>query len=369
MRILNTILFFLILHSTFYAQLAATLTIENQYALGSDFYFDLYITRSSNASQGDIYLGNADFTIRFNLANFLEPTLSKEGTSPGFCNLKPTNSNASNDLITRINYFENVSTSMAGDEIRINLNGPTPSDQVTFDGRVAKINGSSSTHRLGRFKISGIADPTGTAGLTWVMSNEATTVYTLDHLTFESNILQNLNAIDPVDAALPMDLISFEVSHIESQKSKLIWVTASEQNNEGFSIQRKTAKQDWSEIGFMSGAGTTTIKNYYEFIDHSPFYGINYYRLVQLDYDGTENYSQIESVNITKTDRAQLYPNPMRNYLFFDSDKGSRFSIFDGQGREKMHGTLSDSPINVSRLSSGIHFLIVNGRSFKFLKW
>ena len=138
------------------AQLELTLSIENQYAEGSNFYFDIYFKRSSNSANGDIYLGNADLIIQFNESNFTSPTLTKY---QGSCDLSPTNSNSTNDLITSINYFDNTSTSINGQYLIININGPTPSDQPTFDSRVAKIDHATHVHRLATFVLSGISNP------------------------------------------------------------------------------------------------------------------------------------------------------------------------------------------------------------------
>ncbi|NND33943.1 MAG: hypothetical protein HKN76_15245 [Saprospiraceae bacterium] len=150
-----------------WAQKVAFLTIENQMPVGTDYYFDIYLTRSSDIILGDIYLGHADFIIAFNQALFNNPTLTKVNPSPGNCTFQPTVSDANNDLITRANYFDNSVPMIMDDLLVINLNGPSPGDQITFNTRVAKIDDAVSMHRLGTFKISGLVDPNSDPDLKW----------------------------------------------------------------------------------------------------------------------------------------------------------------------------------------------------------
>ena len=77
----------------------------------------------------------------------------------------------------------------------------------------------------------------------------------------------------------------------------LNWITATELNNSGFDIERTSSltssQQSWQKIGFVSGNGTSTEVHYYSFIDPNPFVGKSYYRLKQIDFDGSSEYSSI----------------------------------------------------------------------------
>jgi hypothetical protein len=150
------------------AQVEAFLSIENQSISGSNVTFEIFLTCTSGSPYDKLHLGNADFVIAFNNSMFTNPTLTKIGPSPGSCNFKPANStNHIDTTITQINYFDNCATMISGNILVINLNGPTPDDQNSFNGRVAVISGSSSTHRLGRFNISGIINPSEDPDLKW----------------------------------------------------------------------------------------------------------------------------------------------------------------------------------------------------------
>ena len=352
------------------AQVDVALTIENQYADGTDFYFDIYLTRMPS-SQGDIYLGNSDFVLSFNHNNFTNPTFSKVGSGPGFCTFIPTTSSPSNDDFVRRTYFNGSATTISSNILRVNLAGPSPGDIDAFNTGVAKIDGQSHSHRLGRFVISGISNPSGTAGLAWITSGSLSTkVFSLSPIApFNSSSVNTLDAQNPTDALLPVELMDFQVTIVDENKSKLSWQTASELNNEGFSIQRSSLDEEWIEIGFLPGHGASTRLQTYHFYDEKPLGGINYYRLGQIDFDGTIHYSPIRSIAFTKQKKLLVYPNPVKQFLYVDGTLKSRYRISDSHGITQKSDTLTKKSIDVSNLTPGIYFLVIDSATIKFLKW
>ncbi len=115
----------------------------------------------------------------------------------------------------------------------------------------------------------------------------------------------------------PVELLSFSTS-VKSNNVALYWSTASEMNNRMFEIQRAAGNAgqdnlDWKTIGSVEGKGTTTEKSDYSYTDESPVNGISYYRLKQIDFDGTFKILNAEMVEFTQVkDYAleQNYPNP-----------------------------------------------------------
>jgi len=110
---------------------------------------------------------------------------------------------------------------------------------------------------------------------------------------------------------VPVELTSFTVK-TSGDGRILSWSTSSETNNKGFDIERSLDKKYWSKIGFVAGSGTSTEINNYRYADNSTN-GKIYYRLKQIDYDGTFTYSSIvESDGPAVTDYSleQNYPNP-----------------------------------------------------------
>jgi photosystem II stability/assembly factor-like uncharacterized protein len=113
---------------------------------------------------------------------------------------------------------------------------------------------------------------------------------------------------------IPVELISFTAEVIEDGV-KLKWVTATETNNSGFEIIRFAPNDnEWETIGFVPGFGTTTEPKSYSFVDENTTTGTYKYRLRQIDYGGTFNYSKEIEVKVDFMPKEfvlyQNYPNP-----------------------------------------------------------
>lgn len=98
---------------------------------------------------------------------------------------------------------------------------------------------------------------------------------------------------------LPVTLVMFNARAMENA-AFLTWRTTSETNNAGFYIERSTDGKHWDEIGFVAGVSGSSQERNYEFSDKTPFSGLNYYRLRQVDLDGTFAYSRTRSVNVNE---------------------------------------------------------------------
>jgi N-acetylneuraminic acid mutarotase len=112
---------------------------------------------------------------------------------------------------------------------------------------------------------------------------------------------------------IPVELTSFVASTSEG-KVVLNWTTATETNNHGFQVERNTGN-GFEALGFINGAGTTTEVRSYSFSDNSPVVGRSIYRLKQVDFDGSYEYSNEIVVNLDNTkptsfSMEQNYPNP-----------------------------------------------------------
>jgi len=121
-------------------------------------------------------------------------------------------------------------------------------------------------------------------------------------------------------AALPIHLLYFTAKP-QSNRVRLDWATASETNNDYFTVERSQDGENFSELFKKPGAGISTTNLYYFGYDNKPFDGISYYRLKQTDYDGKYEYSNIESVNFNylatnKESDFKIYPNPAVNHKF-----------------------------------------------------
>jgi len=114
-------------------------------------------------------------------------------------------------------------------------------------------------------------------------------------------------------AMIPVELSSFTAAANENSVT-LNWSTATETNNSGFSIERKTPLDErWKEVGFVPGFGTTTERMNYSFNDENLNMGSYSYRLKQIDFDGKTEYSDDIIVEVSSPENyvlLQNYPNP-----------------------------------------------------------
>jgi len=113
--------------------------------------------------------------------------------------------------------------------------------------------------------------------------------------------------------ALPVELILFEAKK-NSQIVNLRWSTASENNNDYFTVERSSDMFQFDKVAMVKGAGTSTMQSNYITTDPFPLEGISYYRLKQTDYDGKFTYSQIISIEFTYGNNGMevvAYPNPV----------------------------------------------------------
>lgn len=114
------------------------------------------------------------------------------------------------------------------------------------------------------------------------------------------------------DPDLPVELLSFTAS-VSGNSVNLIWKTATELNNKGFEIERKLDNANWVNVGFVPGKGTTSEPSIYKFTDKLERQIKALYRLKQINFDGSYEYSNIIEVDLStpiKFDLAQNYPNP-----------------------------------------------------------
>lgn len=134
---------------------------------------------------------------------------------------------------------------------------------------------------------------------------------------------------------LPIELISFTAEN-EYNKILLKWSTASEKNNNYFSIEKSYNGIDFFKIGEISGAGYSNIITHYTFIDETPIYGLNYYRLKQTDFDGQFSYSETEVVPYLNENLSiSCYPVPFKNEIYLNGTEENGIAIFyDMRGEE-----------------------------------
>ena len=159
---------------------------------------------------------------------------------------------------------------------------------------------------------------------------------------------------------LPVELISFTAEN-DQDNVLLKWTTASEKNNNYFSIEKSVNGVDFYKIGEIQGGGySNSILNYY-FVDEHPVSGLNYYRLKQIDFDEQYSYSRVEVINYLEENLSLIcYPNPFNNELnIFGTKEMGSVILFDLNGRELMRNQTGNGAtlLNTSEISGGTYLL------------
>ncbi|HSP88139.1 MAG TPA: T9SS type A sorting domain-containing protein, partial [Ignavibacteriaceae bacterium] len=189
------------------------------------------------------------------------------------------------------------------------------------------------------------------------------------------------------DEIVPVELTNFS-ARINEGSVELNWETSTETNNLGFIIERKMINQneDWREIGFAEGKGTVTEINKYSFIDNPTLNGIYHYRLKQVDFDGTFEYSKEVEVNINVINDFALmqnYPNPFNptTIISYQLAFGTHVSlkIYDVLGNEIAtlvnekreageHEVEFQSSVDSWQLANGVYFYKLQTEDYSSVK-
>jgi photosystem II stability/assembly factor-like uncharacterized protein len=172
------------------------------------------------------------------------------------------------------------------------------------------------TSQIGWYTIGSQIYSSTNGGSSWTLQNSNTNNLLYDIFFLDNNhgwaVGANGTILHTNNGGIPVELISFTAEFFKS-KIELIWSTATETNNSGFEILRSTKENNWNKIGFVPGHGTTTETQHYSFTDNDVSPGKYQYKLKQIDYDGTFEYSQIVEVEIPFVNEfslSQNYPNP-----------------------------------------------------------
>ncbi len=165
----------------------------------------------------------------------------------------------------------------------------------------------------------------------------------------------DLGAYEYQDGTLPIDLLSFD-GNANTQGNLLKWNTANEQNFNGFEIERAVSDQSFSKIGYLPGKGAGS----YQFLDKYAAEGINYYRLKQIDKDGSFTYSKTIAVDFSlNPGELLIYPIPAINEFNVANGKGT-MNIINNSGQVLKTVTIAEdvnTSVDISNLTSGFYTL------------
>jgi len=240
--------------------------------------------------------------------------------------------------------------------LSMEINGPTPCTQHDY------LTNSGTTTLGGTLQLTFGFVPLAGQSFTLLFSTSIAGSFSTINVTPNNITVSQSGATITVTGVLPVELVEFSAQKID-QSVLLNWQTASETDNRGFEVQRSADGARWQEIGFVNGYGTTTTPQHYTLLDKEPLGSINYYRLRQIDFDGTANLSNIVAVKGSdKHSELKLNPNPAAAIVEIkgvDLTSEPLLKIIDATGRPLLEQRLNSSTLDVSALPPGIYHLVL----------
>jgi hypothetical protein len=170
---------------------------------------------------------------------------------------------------------------------------------------------------------------------------------------------------------LPVILSSFDARELKNNQVELDWATASESNSDHFEVEHSNDGQDWTAIGKADAAGNSATTQQYSFVDETPYTGVTYYRLKQVDRDGNATISKTLTVHIdaAPVTTIHIYPNPAASYLVVEGATQA-ITIFSTAGQRMLVRVVPDgevkTTVDLSTLPKGAYFVKTGDRCALF---
>jgi hypothetical protein len=194
-------------------------------------------------------------------------------------------------------------------------------------------------------------------------------VYHVDVAVSDSYGAEDIQSMDvTITSPLPIELLIFEANYTD-QRVKITWSTASENNNAYFEIEKSSDLKNWTTLCRITGAGTSSMVNEYQYYDYEMNTANCYYRLVQYDFDGNmTSYSAIhvstavQSIEVTTTPY-ELVLNNTGDYT-----ENLYFQLINLQGQRVMQGKIDETStiIGIDHLEKGVYILSVESNNQHF---
>lgn len=165
-------------------------------------------------------------------------------------------------------------------------------------------------------------------------------------------------------ASLPLDLLRFEVTKVE-QTAHITWEVANEQAGDVYCLERSHNGITFEKVACFEATQNKSLAQY-QYIDETPLFGYNYYRIHQVDYAGVSDYSPTKVVEFDKASQVKVYPNPATTVLQLELPTAGvdyTIRVVDALGRVLINTTRSGlnnrQQLDVSNLAAGTYILQV----------
>ncbi|HET6246019.1 MAG: hypothetical protein H0V01_09935 [Bacteroidetes bacterium] len=290
--------------------------------------------RVNNIASASVTQGNTTSYVEGNLRRWINVTGSYDfpvgHATKGYqrANINFTLATTINNLLASFAPYGTVPAALNSSECGVTYNSPALDNgrwtinaynssltQITGTGNyTATLYNLNYTNAIGAGGWTVMKDPGTGWGLNGTCSPSPVTAVVRTGMGGFSNF-----GTAQASSPLPITLISFEGKN-SGKMNKLYWITASEQNNDFFTVEHSSDGENFEDIVRVKGAGNSSNTKKYEAIDENPFNGITYYRLKQTDFNSDFTYSQIIALHnhFDEINVFNVRPNPTQNELYFD---------------------------------------------------
>ncbi len=209
----------------------------------------------------------------------------------------------------------------------------------------------------------------------WAGSGDMQVGVGIDGTGFNNTFMDNLIIGNVIDSPLPIELLNFNAENYSETTVNVTWQTASEIDNDYFTVERSANGQHWQSIGQVNGAGNSSVLLSYNLFDQNPLNGVSYYRLKQTDFNGDFTYSDPESVYRNQQDATApvIFPNPAKNVFTISAENVDRFEIYTISG-QRVTNSVSINPlegtaaqVDVSALAAGTYIVRSDAQSVRLI--
>ncbi len=240
------------------------------------------------------------------------------------------------------------------------INNPTGTVDMTFDLTGVTVNMASDLRIL--VDTDGDGDFSNANVITIVPSQNgnAYTFAGIDITEFPDGALFTISTIDQANSPLPLDWLSFDLFE-KNGEVRIEWSTTNEVDVSHFDVERSPNGIEFEAIARVDARNSNGIHEY-GFTDLNPLSSVNYYRVKQVDFDGSSDYTRIKFVLVGDSQwRIEVYPNPVTDIINVESSvqTSGRIRLLDLNGRSILDYPYSESDrsIDLSGIENGIYIL------------
>lgn len=170
--------------------------------------------------------------------------------------------------------------------------------------------------------------------------------------------LEDIVTVTCAQILLPVEWLDFQARLINDEREvRCLWLTASETNNDYFTVERSADGYEFVAIGQVAGSGNSSVTNSYQWVDPRPLPGRSYYRIRQTDYNGQTDHSPIRSVERKPTSEFAVYPNPGAGRFTLTGYQDGDLYVYDTRGRRVPFTLTMGGELTLHHQAPGVYIL------------